>query len=68
MKGVDFDVKGLRQRLGITQVELATRLKVHPSAIARWERGVSKPQPAYAERLQALERRAEREEKGKAAA
>lgn len=67
MKGVDFDVKGLRERLGLTQVELAERLKVHPSAIQRWERGTSKPQPAYAERLQALERRAAREGKGQAA-
>ena len=63
MKGVDFDVKGLRERLGLTQVELATRLKVHPSAVQRWERGQSKPQPAYYERLQALARRAEREGK-----
>ena len=68
MKGVDFDVKGLRERLGLTQVELAARIKVSPAAVQRWERGTSKPQPAYAERLQALERRAEREEKGKAAA
>ena len=60
MKGRDFDVKGLRQQLGLTQVELAERLKVHPSAIARWERGVSKPQPAYHERLERLARQAER--------
>ena len=39
MRGYDFDVKALRQRLGITQQELANRLGVALSSVARWEAG-----------------------------
>jgi DNA-binding transcriptional regulator YiaG len=33
------DVQRLRRRLGLTQVELAERLGVHPLTVSRWERG-----------------------------
>lgn len=38
-----MDIKGLRIRLGLTQDELAHRLGVSWSTIARWEAGKGKP-------------------------
>ncbi len=68
MRGEPIDkdrVKRLRERLGLSQQELATRLGVHAATIHRWESGKSEPIKPYMEKLEALERRAE---KGKAAA
>ena len=64
MRGYDFDVKGLRQRLGITQQELAGRLGVALSTVARWEGGHKVSRLAL-KQLEALEREASQ---GKAAA
>jgi DNA-binding transcriptional regulator YiaG len=33
------DIKNLRERLGMTQVEFARLLGVAPNTVARWERG-----------------------------
>ncbi|MDE0222856.1 MAG: helix-turn-helix domain-containing protein [Spirochaetaceae bacterium] len=33
------DVRSLRRRLGLTQEQLAERMKVEPNTVARWERG-----------------------------
>lgn len=32
---------------GMTQMDLAIKLKVHPVTISDWERGVNFPQPRY---------------------
>ena len=37
------DIKQLRMRLGLTQKELATRLKLDAITISRWERGTQRP-------------------------
>ena len=58
--GLEYDVKALRSRLGISQNELAQRLKVTASTVARWEQGVMKPSPMAVKQLEALERRAGR--------
>jgi transcriptional regulator with XRE-family HTH domain len=36
-------IKELRTRAGLTQLELAIRLGVTPSAVYKWERGSSEP-------------------------
>ena len=33
------DIKSLRKKLGLTQVEFASLLGVAPNTVARWERG-----------------------------
>ena len=37
------ELRGLRSKLGISQAELARRLKVNASTVARWEAGTSRP-------------------------
>lgn len=37
------DVKAIRQRIGLTQVEFADRLGVGLGTLQHWERGVRKP-------------------------
>ena len=36
-------IKKLREEKGITQAELATRLGITQSAVAQWEKGITKP-------------------------
>lgn len=38
------DVKGLRQKLGMNQMELASLFGISLSTVQHWERGVRKPQ------------------------
>ena len=66
--GLDYDVRGLRERLGISQHELAQRLKVTASTVARWEQGRMKPRPEMIQKLETLARRAERGTRGKSRA
>lgn len=35
----DIDIKALRTRLNMTQVELAALIGVDPISVSRWERG-----------------------------
>lgn len=58
------DVKRLRDQLGITQAELATRinqidpqLRVHPATVSRWEAGRHAPSPHAAAAMGILARR-----------
>jgi transcriptional regulator with XRE-family HTH domain len=44
-------LKRLRNKRGLTQVELADRLDVHQVAIARWETGTRRPGVEMLERL-----------------
>ena len=70
MRGEAIDperVKRLRERLGLSQPELAQRLGVSTASVHRWETGKKGPIKPYLEKIEALERRAEREGKGKAA-
>ncbi len=57
MRGYNYDVKGLRTRLGLTQQELADRLGVALSSVARWESGKKVSRLALG-RLRELERQA----------
>ena len=71
MRGEPFDpsrLKVLRERLGLSQQEMATRLGVSVQSIHRWESGKKGPIKPYLDKIEALEWRAEREGKGKAAA
>lgn len=67
MRGEDFDVKGLRERLGWSREKLASELNVSAQSVYRWEAGKTKPIPTIVKQLEALERRAAREGKGLAA-
>ncbi len=59
-RGRDYPVKELRQRLGLTQFELAVEVGVTPTTIARWERGESKPTKLAINQMEALARKAAR--------
>lgn len=37
--------KGIRSRLGLSQVELAAILNVHPITVSHWENGRAAPKP-----------------------
>ncbi len=37
------DWKSIRDRLGVTQIELARLLGVHPQTVSKWERDVALP-------------------------
>ena len=71
MRGEPIDperVKRLRQRLGLSQQQLAERLGVTLGSISRWELGKSGPIKPYLEKLEALERQVERQQGGKGVA
>ena len=68
-RGQSYPVKELRERLGLSQEGLARLLNVSTGSVHRWESGRSNPLPVVIEKLEALEREAERKgKKGKAAA
>jgi len=48
------DIIALRSKLGLTQKELAGRLKVDVITISRWERGEQKPSLESIKRLNRL--------------
>lgn len=45
------NVKQIRDHIGISQQELANRMGVHLTTVARWEGGVSDPSPMAIHRL-----------------
>ncbi len=44
-------IRELRQRLGLTQFQLAVRLGVTLATIQRWEAGTARPSPLAVEKL-----------------
>ena len=40
-----MDIKSIRERLGLTQEQLAHKLGVSWATVARWERGKGEPSP-----------------------
>ena len=48
-------IKRLRQRLGLTQVELAQRLGVSFTTVNRWENGQTRPSPLAWRRLRRMD-------------
>ena len=52
------DIKELRKSLGLTQKELAGRVKVDAITVSRWERGEQRPTQLTLKRLARLERKA----------
>ena len=53
-------IVSMREALGLTQVELAERIKVAPMTVSRWERGTLKPGPRPLAALNELRREAVR--------
>ena len=49
-----LDIKKIRKKLGLTQVELAARLGVDPITISRWERRLSRPSKLALHQLENL--------------
>ncbi len=49
-----FDIKTLRERLGMTQKELADAVGVQPNTVARWERGELRISAPMMDRLERL--------------
>lgn len=49
-----FDVKALRDVMGISQTDLADRLGVHQRTIQRWENAEVDPSPLAVRRLREL--------------
>ena len=50
------EIKALRERLGLTQAELAQKLDVALSTVSRWESGGRKPHRRTIKDLRRLER------------
>jgi len=48
------EIKALRQKLGLTQQQLATELCVTIGTVARWEAGGSQPSPLAAHQLRRI--------------
>lgn len=40
-------IKKLRERLKLTQPELAYKLQIAPMTVSRWERGISNPSKIF---------------------
>ena len=51
---IAIDLKALRQTLQLTQAALGLRVGVHACTVSRWERGIHRPRPSHATRLQEL--------------
>ncbi len=50
------NVKGLRERLGLSQAEFADKMHVDERTIRRWEHGASRPSPMAMAHMRALPR------------
>ncbi len=51
------DIRELRKSLGLTQKELASRVRVDAITVSRWERSEQKPSPQAERKLGRLTRR-----------
>jgi DNA-binding transcriptional regulator YiaG len=51
------EIKRIREKLNMTQQELAYKLHVQVREISRWETGVSEPRLVYVEELKKLAKR-----------
>ena len=51
------EIAALRKALGLSQIELAAKLGMHPASICRWESGKQRPTRRVLKQLQRLERR-----------
>lgn len=49
-----LEIASLRQRLGLTLVEMARKIGVHPATIGKWEGGYTRPIPYFRHKLEAL--------------
>jgi len=50
------EIKKLRRKLKLTQLELSQKLKVTPTSVARWECGMNPPNEWHQHKLRELEK------------
>lgn len=55
MKKKTLDIKKLRQKLALTQVEFAALVGVDPITISRWERGLAEPSKLALRELRSIQ-------------
>ena len=48
------EIKQLRERLNLTQPELAYKLDVAPMTVSRWERGVCSPHKNFIKQMKKM--------------
>jgi len=52
-----MDIRTVRERLHLTQIEFAKLLDVDAITVSRWERKLRKPQPVHRRKLERLEKK-----------
>ncbi len=57
-----MDVRALREKLGMTQKELAAKIGASLPSLNRWENGKSEPMPVFRRAMETLERKANKRE------
>lgn len=57
------EIRTVRSRLDLSQVQLAKLLGVHPVTVSKWERGVLTPTPHQIALLQSFAKASQEEEK-----
>ncbi len=50
------EIADLRRKLGLTQVQLAQLLGVHPLTVSKWERGLMSPPPHHNAMLESFKK------------
>jgi len=51
------EIKALRESLGLSQIELADKLGMHPATVCRWEKGKQRPTRRAIKQLLGLKRK-----------
>lgn len=59
-----MDIRKLRKKLGLTQVEFAERLGVSSMTVKRWEAGTARPSQLAIRQLNRLVKKAEKKKQG----
>jgi len=52
------EITALRESLGLSQIELAERLGMHPASVCRWEAGKQHPTRRAVKQILRLQRKA----------
>jgi transcriptional regulator with XRE-family HTH domain len=50
-KGIGKQIADLRAAAGLTQMDLAVKLDIHPNNVSYWERGLNLPNARFLEKI-----------------